>query len=135
MHVPHCTFSSEINPLLVSQYQEPGWFDEIANQPGILTARLATEVSSLETVTGAQLGTITESICLIVASLVIIFMYSWQLALVNICFLPLTVASSAIQVGEMPNGAPFSSTFLSALVLICFFCYLDEKFSSCVKYS
>ncbi|VDM22409.1 unnamed protein product [Hydatigera taeniaeformis] len=78
--------------------QEPGWFDEIANQPGVLTARLATEVSSLETVTGAQLGTIMESICLIIASLVITFMYSWQLTLVNVCFLPIMVASSALQV-------------------------------------
>lgn len=81
-----------------SLFQEPGWFDEIANQPGVLTARLATEVSSLETVTGAQLGTVMESICLIIASLVITFMYSWQLTLVNACFLPIMVASSAIQV-------------------------------------
>ena len=78
--------------------QEPGWFDEIANQPGVLTARLATEVSSLETVTGAQLGSVMEAFCLIVASIVITFMYSWQLALVNICFLPIIVASSALQV-------------------------------------
>ncbi|KAM7540183.1 hypothetical protein Aperf_G00000040540 [Anoplocephala perfoliata] len=77
--------------------QESGWFDEVANQPGILTARLATEVSSLETVTGAQLGTVMEAICLIVASVIIIFISSWQLALVNICFLPLIVASSALQ--------------------------------------
>ncbi|KAL5111987.1 ATP-dependent translocase ABCB1 [Taenia crassiceps] len=81
--------------------QEPAWFDEIANQPGVLTARLATEVSSLETVTGAQLGTIMESFCLIVASIVITFMYSWQLTLVNICFLPIMVASSAIQMKNM----------------------------------
>ncbi|KAM3178291.1 hypothetical protein ACTXT7_002875 [Hymenolepis weldensis] len=81
--------------------QEPGWFDEIANQPGILTARLATEVSSLETVTGAQLGSIMESVCLIIASTIITFMYSWQLALVNICFLPFMVASSALQMKNL----------------------------------
>ncbi|VDL59798.1 unnamed protein product [Hymenolepis diminuta] len=81
--------------------QEPGWFDEIANQPGILTARLATEVSSLETVTGAQLGSIMESVCLIIVSIVITFMYSWQLALVNICFLPFMVASSALQMKNL----------------------------------
>ncbi|KAL5962748.1 ATP-dependent translocase ABCB1 [Taenia solium] len=84
--------------------QEPGWFDEIANQPGVLTARLATEVSSLETVTGAQLGTIMESICLIIASLVITFMYSWQLSLVNICFLPIMVASSALQMKNLRSS-------------------------------
>nr|CDS29071.2 ATP binding cassette subfamily B (MDR:TAP) [Hymenolepis microstoma] len=77
--------------------QEPGWFDEVANQPGVLTARLATEVSSLEAVTGAQLGTIMESACLIIVSTIIIFMHSWQLALVHFCFLPIIVASSALQ--------------------------------------
>ncbi len=68
------------------------------NTPGILTARLATEISCLETVTGVQLGTMLEAISLIVASLVIGFYYSWALALVNICFTPILIASSAVQV-------------------------------------
>lgn len=92
-------------------FQEPGWFDEITNQPGILTARLATEVSSLETVTGAQLGSVMESICLIIASVVITFMYSWQLALVNICFLPIIVVSSALQVGPIRSPSLSLSTW------------------------
>ena len=64
----------------------------------MLTGRLATEVSSLETVTGAQLGTVMESVCLIVASIVIAFTSSWQLTLVNLCFLPIVVVSSSLQV-------------------------------------
>ncbi len=95
------SFRSKISKALTSfyySYQEPGWFDRVENQPGVLTARLATEVSSLETVTGAQLGSMLEAICLLIASLVIAFMYSWQLALVNICFMPVIVASSSLQV-------------------------------------
>lgn len=75
-----------------------GWFDNTDNQPGILTARLATEVSSLEMVTGAQLGSVLEAFCLIIASLSLAFIYSWQLSLVNICFLPILIAASALQV-------------------------------------
>ncbi|VDN09673.1 unnamed protein product, partial [Dibothriocephalus latus] len=70
------------------------------NQPGILTARLATEVSSLELVTGSQLGSMLEAICLIIAALVISFMYSWQLALVNIAFMPIIVGASAYQMKQ-----------------------------------
>ncbi|VDD73998.1 unnamed protein product [Mesocestoides corti] len=77
--------------LITQLVSEPGWFDQVANQPGVLTARLATEVSSLETVTGAQLGSMMEAVCLLVASMVIAFAYSWQLTLVNICFLPVIV--------------------------------------------
>nr|VZI05406.1 unnamed protein product [Spirometra erinaceieuropaei] len=77
--------------------QEVGWFDRMENQPGILTARLATEVSSLELVTGSQLGTMLEAICLVIAALVITFTYSWALALVNIAFMPIMVGTGAFQ--------------------------------------
>ncbi|EUB64563.1 Multidrug resistance protein [Echinococcus granulosus] len=81
--------------------QEIGWFDRVENSPGILTARLATEVSALETVTGMQLGTLMEALSLIIASLVIGFTYSWILSLVNLCFVPLLVVSSALQMNQM----------------------------------
>ncbi|KAL7062928.1 hypothetical protein AAHC03_0254 [Spirometra sp. Aus1] len=81
--------------------QEVGWFDRMENQPGILTARLATEVSSLELVTGSQLGTMLEAICLVIAALVIAFYYSWALALVNIAFMPIIVGAGAFQMKHM----------------------------------
>ncbi|VDM35977.1 unnamed protein product [Hydatigera taeniaeformis] len=80
---------------------EIGWFDRVENSPGILTARLATEVSALETVTGTQLGTLMEASSLIVASLVIGFTYSWILSLVNLCFVPLLIVFSALQINQM----------------------------------
>uniref|UniRef100_A0A5K3EJJ9 ABC transporter domain-containing protein n=3 Tax=Mesocestoides corti TaxID=53468 RepID=A0A5K3EJJ9_MESCO len=81
--------------------QEIGWFDRVENSPGILTARLATEVSCLETVTGVQLGTLMEAISLITASLVIGFVNSWALSLVNLCFAPILVISSALQMNHL----------------------------------
>ncbi|VDL90047.1 unnamed protein product [Schistocephalus solidus] len=86
--------------------QEAGWFDRMENQPGILTARLATEVSSLELVTGSQLGSMLEAVCLVIAALVIAFVYSWALALVNIAFMPIIVGASAFQMKH--NRAAFS---------------------------
>lgn len=79
-------------------FQEVGWFDRVENSPGILTARLATEVSALETVTGLQLGILMEAISLTVACLAIGFVYSWELPLVNLCFTPVLVIASALQV-------------------------------------
>lgn len=78
--------------------QEIGWFDRVENSPGILTARLATEVSALETATGTQLGTLMEASSLVIASLVIGFTYSWILSLVNLCFVPLLIVFSGLQV-------------------------------------
>ncbi|KAL5111333.1 ATP-dependent translocase ABCB1 [Taenia crassiceps] len=81
--------------------QEIGWFDRVENSPGILTARLATEVSALETATGTQLSTLMEALSLIIASLVIGFIYSWILSLVNLCFVPLLIVFSALQMNQM----------------------------------
>ncbi|KAM3178292.1 hypothetical protein ACTXT7_002876 [Hymenolepis weldensis] len=85
-------------------HQEIGWFDRIENSPGILTARLATEVSALETVTGLQLGTLAEAVSLIIACLVLGFIYSWALSLVNLCFAPLLVVATALQMSYMKLG-------------------------------
>nr|CDS29073.1 multidrug resistance protein 1 [Hymenolepis microstoma] len=84
--------------------QEIGWFDRVENSPGILTARLATEVSALETVTGLQLGTLAEAISLIIACLVVGFIYSWAISLVNLCFTPVLVVAVALQMSFMKLG-------------------------------
>ncbi|KAF7260037.1 hypothetical protein EG68_02390 [Paragonimus skrjabini miyazakii] len=59
--------------------QEIGWFDRPENQAGALTASLATQASQLKLISGSQLGTILEAVVLAVASLVIGFVFSWQL--------------------------------------------------------
>lgn len=78
--------------------QEPGWFDRPENQCGILTARLANEAPRLRKVSGERGGVIIESITITVITIVLSFYYSWQLALVNMAFLPALVFVGALQV-------------------------------------
>ncbi len=83
--------------------QEPGWFDEPTNQCGTLTARLANEVPCLRKVSGERGGVIIEGLVLVISTIFISFYYCWQLALVNIAFLPALVFAGALQVRK--NGA------------------------------
>ncbi|VDP83626.1 unnamed protein product [Echinostoma caproni] len=85
--------------------QEIGWFDMPENQPGALTAKLATDVSKLRYISGSQLGIIMEAIVLTVVSLVIAFVYSWQLTLLFLAFYPFIVLSGVAQVRRMSGSS------------------------------
>ncbi|KAL2081432.1 hypothetical protein ACEWY4_023285 [Coilia grayii] len=77
--------------------QDIGWFDDQRNSPGALTTRLASDAAMVQGATGSQIGMIVNSITNIFASLVIAFYFSWKLALVVTCFLPLLGLSGAFQ--------------------------------------
>ncbi|KAL7061746.1 hypothetical protein AAHC03_0740 [Spirometra sp. Aus1] len=84
--------------------QEMAWFDRAENQAGILTARLAVEVQSLQKITGTQLGVVIESVTLVISALIIAFTYNWKLALLNLAFFPILVVGGALQMRQMNRG-------------------------------
>ncbi|KER32692.1 hypothetical protein T265_12778, partial [Opisthorchis viverrini] len=77
--------------------QDIGWFDRQENQPGILTARLATEASKLKSLSGSSLGFIVEAGVLSIISIVVAFINGWQLALLVMGFAPILVVSGMLQ--------------------------------------
>ncbi|CAH8564127.1 unnamed protein product [Schistosoma guineensis] len=81
--------------------QEIAWFDEPENQAGALTAKLATDATKMSMISGAQLGFIIEALALIIMSLVIAFIYSWQLTLVVLAFYPIIVIGGYLQMRSM----------------------------------
>ncbi|CAI2729850.1 unnamed protein product [Schistosoma spindalis] len=83
--------------------QEIAWFDQPENQAGALTAKLATDATKMSMISGAQLGFIIEALALIIMSLVIAFIYSWQLTLVVLAFYPIIVIGGYLQVRSMPG--------------------------------
>ncbi|CAL8101720.1 unnamed protein product [Calicophoron daubneyi] len=85
-------------------HKEMGWFDRPENQAGALTAKLATEASRLKSISGSELGVIMECVVLIVAALIIAFIYTWQCTLVFLCFLPFVVVAGMFQIRSMTSG-------------------------------
>ncbi|VUZ45635.1 unnamed protein product [Hymenolepis diminuta] len=84
--------------------QEIGWFDRQDNQPGILTARLATEVQSLHRVTGTQLGIFLEGMALTISALTIAFTYNWKLTLIALAFVPALFLAGSLQARQLNGG-------------------------------
>nr|CAH8854205.1 unnamed protein product [Trichobilharzia regenti] len=82
-------------------HQEIAWFDEPDNQAGALTAKLATDASKVSMISGSQMGFLVESLSLIIMSLVIAFIYSWQLTLLILAFYPFIVIGGVFQMQAM----------------------------------
>ncbi|KAM7540742.1 hypothetical protein Aperf_G00000040567 [Anoplocephala perfoliata] len=81
--------------------QEIGWFDKPENQPGVLTARLASDAPSLEKISGTHLGVMVEACSLVIASIAIACSYSWRLTLVNLAFFPFLILASILQLKDL----------------------------------
>ncbi|KAA3682419.1 ATP-binding cassette, subfamily B (MDR/TAP), member 1 [Paragonimus westermani] len=81
--------------------QEIGWFDQSTNQAGALTASLATQATQLKLISGSQLGIMMEAVVLAIVSLIIGFVYSWQLTLLFLGLFPLMVISGMFQFRNM----------------------------------
>lgn len=78
--------------------QEVGWFDSPDNQPGSLTGCLAADVPTLQNISGRRLASLLEVLTLIVISLIIAFVYSWQIALVALAYFPVLIVVGAFNV-------------------------------------
>ncbi|VDO01804.1 unnamed protein product [Rodentolepis nana] len=77
--------------------QEVGWFDKAENQPGALTGRLAADVPTLQNLTGRRLASLLETFVLIVTSVLIAFIYSWQIALLSLAYFPVLVLAGMFE--------------------------------------
>ncbi|KAL8574859.1 hypothetical protein ACOMHN_044881 [Nucella lapillus] len=81
--------------------QDVAYFDDPHHATGALTARLATDASTVKTATGIRIALMLQALTGMVAGVVIAFVYGWKLALVVLGTLPLMGVASAIQMKVM----------------------------------
>nr|XP_045003766.1 bile salt export pump isoform X2 [Jaculus jaculus] len=77
--------------------QDIGWFDDLRNNPGVLTTRLATDASQVQGAAGSQIGMLVNSFVNIIVAMIIAFLFSWKLSLVVVCFFPFLALSGVLQ--------------------------------------
>ncbi len=68
----------------------------------MLTDRLVNEVNCLRKVTGEFGGVIIEGIVIVASTIFVTIYFSWQLALINIAFMPVQMTAEAIEVSSVP---------------------------------
>ncbi|GAB0096239.1 Multidrug resistance protein homolog 65 [Sergentomyia squamirostris] len=73
--------------------QEMAWFDQDFNSVGALTARLSGDAANVRSAVGQPIGGIIQAITTLVVGISVAMVYSWKLALVCMCFVPLVLGS------------------------------------------
>ncbi|CAF2677139.1 unnamed protein product [Rotaria sp. Silwood2] len=77
--------------------QEIAYFDNPKNNTGALCTRLATEASAVQGVTGIRIGTMLQNLTSLGTGIIISFVFSWQLALLVLGFVPFIVAGGFLE--------------------------------------
>lgn len=78
--------------------QEINYFDQPTHSTGALCTRLATEASTVKGASGARFGFFCQNFVSLIIGIIIGFIFSWQLTLLMISFLPLTIFGTYLQI-------------------------------------
>lgn len=77
--------------------QEVSYFDDPNHNTGALCARLATEASAVQGITGIRIGNMLQIFGALGVGIIISFVFSWQLTLLMLAFVPFMVAGGFLE--------------------------------------
>ena len=77
--------------------QDIGWFDLPKNAPGLLSSRLSTDATLVQSITATRISLTTQTVAALLCGLIIALTACWQLALVVLACVPLVAVGGAIQ--------------------------------------
>ncbi|CAF5109540.1 unnamed protein product [Rotaria magnacalcarata] len=77
--------------------QEIAYFDDPNNNTGALCTRLATEASAVQGATGVRIGLTLQNLAALGTGIIISFVFSWQLTLLILGFVPFMVIGGFLQ--------------------------------------
>lgn len=77
--------------------QDMTYFDQSTHSTGALCTRLATEASAVQGASGVHLGFLCQTLMSLGMGLLIGFLFSWQLTLLMIAFIPFVILGAYFQ--------------------------------------
>nr|XP_033786801.1 ATP-binding cassette sub-family B member 5 isoform X3 [Geotrypetes seraphini] len=85
--------------------QEISWYDDNENNTGALTTRLATDASQVQTATGSRLGLIAQNVSTMGLSIIIAFIYGWEMSLLIMVMSPVLAVAGMLEVRALAGFA------------------------------
>ncbi|XP_027629986.1 LOW QUALITY PROTEIN: ATP-binding cassette sub-family B member 5 [Tupaia chinensis] len=86
-------------------YQDIAWFDDKENSTGALTTILATDIAQIQGATGSRVGVLTQNATNIGLSVIISFIYGWEMTLLILSFAPVLALTGMIETAAMTGFA------------------------------
>uniref|UniRef100_A0A8C9XC37 ABC-type xenobiotic transporter n=1 Tax=Sander lucioperca TaxID=283035 RepID=A0A8C9XC37_SANLU len=85
--------------------QDLSWFDNTKNSVGALTTRLATDAAQVQGATGVRMATLAQNIANMGTSVIISFVYGWELTLLILAVVPLMALAGAVEMKALTGYA------------------------------
>uniref|UniRef100_A0A8C9AT55 ATP-binding cassette sub-family B member 5 n=1 Tax=Prolemur simus TaxID=1328070 RepID=A0A8C9AT55_PROSS len=86
-------------------YQDIAWFDDKENSTGALTTILATDIAQIQGATGSRVGVLTQNATNMGLSVIISFIYGWEMTLLILSIAPVLALTGMIETTTMTGFA------------------------------
>ncbi|XP_003788539.1 ATP-binding cassette sub-family B member 5 [Otolemur garnettii] len=86
-------------------YQDIAWFDDKENSTGALTTILAIDVAQIQGATGSRIGVLTQNATNMGLSVIISFIYGWEMTLLILSIAPVLALTGMIETATMTGFA------------------------------
>ncbi|XP_012514854.1 PREDICTED: ATP-binding cassette sub-family B member 5 [Propithecus coquereli] len=86
-------------------YQDIAWFDDKENSTGALTTILATDTAKIQGATGSRVGVLTQNATNMGLSVIISFIYGWEMTLLILSIAPVLALTGMIETSTMTGFA------------------------------
>ncbi|XP_006832349.1 PREDICTED: multidrug resistance protein 1-like [Chrysochloris asiatica] len=86
-------------------HQDLSWFDDKENNTGALTTVLAVDIAQIQGATGSRLGAIIQNTTCMGLSVIIAFVYGWEMTLLILIIAPVLALTGIIETAAMTGFA------------------------------